>query len=295
MSHVMRATAAFVDDAEVLKLIFELLGQLAFVPANNRALVAAGGIKVLLTTLETFDDDPDLIIKTITTLDNLVSADVEYASVVLERDGEGLLKRCCAKWAHDAAVAAAGQTALLSIQAMLAQKEKGRTNRAALFARLGDDMDASKLKTERLKVKDQDAEPEEDPLARYRELLKGGLLCKEWTDGRAASRKVAVNDDFSAVITRGPKANDGIHGRIPIAKIRSAVLGNGAGHMQKSLLSKKLKPGAKAELCFVVKGINGDDLLCAECKTKAEATKFKEGLEAMLKCASLWPHRLVTG
>ena len=153
MGQVMHATEAFVDDAEVLKLIFELLGQLAFVGANNRALVSAGGIKVLLHTMETFDHDPDLIVKTITTLDNLVSAELEYASIILEKDGEGLLKRCIEKWSHEERVVQTGQTALLSIQAMLAQKEKGRTNRAALFARLGDDMDVSKLKTQKLQVR----------------------------------------------------------------------------------------------------------------------------------------------
>jgi hypothetical protein len=245
MSHVMRATSSFVEDADVLKLIFELLGQLAFVPANNRALVSAGGIKVLLNTMETFDDDPELIIKTITTLDNLVSADMEYAAVVLERDGEGLLKSCIDKWSHDPAVVQCGQTALLSIQAMLAQKEKGRTNRAALFARLGDDMDASKLKTERLKVKDVDVEPTEDPLKKFRESLKNGIIFKEWKDGKAVSRKLLVGEAFDSVLTREVRGTGAIATRLPLAKIRRAELGNGQGHMQKSLLSKKLKPGAK--------------------------------------------------
>lgn len=54
-------------------------------------------------------------------------------------------------------------------------------------------------------------------------------------------------------------------------------------------------PGAKEELCFVVKGINGDDLLCGESKTKADAAYAKEALETMLNCASKWPHRLVSG
>ena len=279
----------------MLKLIFELLGQLAFVPANNRALVSAGGIKVLLNTMETFDDDPELIIKTITTLDNLVSADMEYAAVVLERDGEGLLKSCIDKWSHDPAVVQCGQTALLSIQAMLAQKEKGRTNRAALFARLGDDMDASKLKTERLKVKDVDVEPTEDPLKKFRESLKNGIIFKEWKDGKAVSRKLLVGEAFDSVLTREVRGTGAIATRLPLAKIRRAELGNGQGHMQKSLLSKKLKPGAKEELCFVVKGINGDDLLCGESKTKADAAYAKEALETMLNCASKWPHRLVSG
>ena len=54
-------------------------------------------------------------------------------------------------------------------------------------------------------------------------------------------------------------------------------------------------PGAKEELCFVVKGINGDDLLCGECKAKADAVYVKDALEALLKVASKWPHRLVSG
>ncbi|KAH8069975.1 hypothetical protein JL721_5518 [Aureococcus anophagefferens] len=288
-------------------------------PRTTERSSSAGGIKVLLNTMETFDDDPELIIKTITTLDNLVSADMEYAAVVLERDGEGLLKSCIDKWSHDPAVVQCGQTALLSIQAMLAQKEKGRTNRAALFARLGDDMDASKLKTERLKVKDVDVEPTEDPLKKFRESLKNGIIFKEWKDGKAVSRKLLVGEAFDSVLTREVRGTGAIATRLPLAKIRRAELGNGQGHMQKSLLSKKLKPGAKQgrtrernsqlqrllsrpfstrakeELCFVVKGINGDDLLCGESKTKADAAYAKEALETMLNCASKWPHRLVSG
>lgn len=295
MSHVMRATANFVEDAEVLKLIFELLGQLAFVPSNNRALVSAGGIKVLLNTMETFDDDPELIIKTITTLDNLVSSNIEYASVVLERDGEGLLKGCIDKWSHDPSVVDAGQKALLSIQAMLAQKEKGRTNRAALFARLGEDMDESKLKTERLKVKDQEKEPVEDPLWKYREMLKSGTPFNEWIDGKKFNRKILVNGDFDAVLTRGPKAADSIVTRVALKKIKQCDLGNGSGHMVKGMLSSKKKPGAKAELCFVVKAPDGSDLICGECKTKDDAKRVREALQTVLKVDEYWPHRLISG
>lgn len=74
------------------------LGKLAYVKSNLRALVGAGGIKVLLNTLECMNDDPDLIVKTITTLDNLCSADLEYSTVVLELNGEDLIKACVHKW-----------------------------------------------------------------------------------------------------------------------------------------------------------------------------------------------------
>ncbi|KAH8060747.1 hypothetical protein JL722_4861 [Aureococcus anophagefferens] len=213
-------------DKSHLKVVFELLdvydgnAEVVKFVLITLSAVSAGGIKVLLNTMETFDDDPELIIKTVTTLDNLVSADMEYAAV-----------------------------------AMLAQKEKGRTNRAALFARLGDDMDASKLKTERLKVKDVDVEPTEDPLKKFRESLKNGIIFKEWKDGKAVSRKLLVGEAFDSVLTRE----------------------------------------APRRLCFVVKGINGDDLLCGESKTKADAAYAKEALETMLNCASKWPHRLVSG
>lgn len=44
------------------------------------------------------DDDPDLTVKAIATLDTLCSADLEYATVVLELNGEDLINACVRKW-----------------------------------------------------------------------------------------------------------------------------------------------------------------------------------------------------
>lgn len=77
--------------------------------------------------------------------------------------------------------------------------------------------------------------------------------------------------------------------------MRRAENGNGAGHMQKKMMSSKKVAGAKAELCFTIKGSSGTDVMCGECKTKAEATQFKDAVECYLKVATLWPHRLVNG
>ena len=77
--------------------------------------------------------------------------------------------------------------------------------------------------------------------------------------------------------------------------MRRCELGNGAGHMKSKMMSSKKVPGCKPELAFVIKGVSGNDVLCGETKTKEEATAWKDAVEQMLKCATLWPHRLVSG
>ncbi|KAJ8608985.1 hypothetical protein CTAYLR_008975 [Chrysophaeum taylorii] len=300
MPYVMRTTAAFVEDAEVLSLVFELLGQLAYVKSNLRALVGAGGIKVLLSTLETFDDDPELVVKAIATLDNLVSADVEYATVVVERDGEGLLKECAAKWVRDPPVVRATETTLLSIQAMIAQKEKQRTNRAALFARLGDDeMDVDKLKTAKLHARETaEPEPRDDPLRKYREMFAAGTVFKQWDKGKAANRMLLASADWAALLTRDTTKGAAIHARIPLDDLRAARYGFGENHLVKSMISKKTKPTAPEDRCFYLTGYHNAkavEIIAGECAKKVDRDRLVDALSTLFKVATLWPHRLVNG
>uniref|UniRef100_A0A7S3K4K4 WW domain-containing protein n=1 Tax=Aureoumbra lagunensis TaxID=44058 RepID=A0A7S3K4K4_9STRA len=296
MPYIMRATANFIEDAEVLSLIFELLGQLAYVKQNLKALVGAGGIRVLLDTLDTFDDSPELIIKTVNTLDNLVSADVEYASVVLERDGEGLLKQCQNKWQNDSGVVRAIDTALLSIRTMIAQKEKQRTNRAALFARLGEDhMDVNKLKTEKLRNRTEDEEPEDDPIKKYRDMLVSGIVLSQWDKGKAINRKLCINADWNALLTRDTQRGSAIQARFPLKSIREIIPGYGTGHQVKSIMSKKAKPTVKEDTCFLLKGLKDDELICFATKSPQDATRIIDALKITLNVFSKWPHRLISG
>jgi len=290
MMHLMRATRASLDDADVLALIFELVGQLAFVKSNIRPIVAAGGLQVLLDTLGAFDDDAALVVRAMATLDSLVSADSEYACVVVERNGEALLQACITKWSSDSAVAHEGRACLLSLRAMVAQKERGRTNRAALFDRLGDDMDSARLKTEQLTVKDQDAEPSEDPLRRYRADLKNGFALKYWSKGKATNRKLLFDPDFASLVLRDAGKADL---SFPLSHLRAATVSHGDGHLVRSLLGAKPRATAKTELCVCLE--TAADPVCFEAKTADEATRLTDAVRAMLNVRDKWPHRLASG
>jgi hypothetical protein len=81
----MDMVATFIEDSEVVANLFALLGQLAFIKSNLKSIVQYGGIKMLLDTMLVFGDDELLMISAVRTLDNIVSADEEFANIVIEK------------------------------------------------------------------------------------------------------------------------------------------------------------------------------------------------------------------
>ena len=51
-----------------------------------------GAVKVIVDTLKVYKEDPALMMKTMNTLDNLVAADEEYASVAEDKGALGHLQ-----------------------------------------------------------------------------------------------------------------------------------------------------------------------------------------------------------
>jgi hypothetical protein len=82
---LMELIPTFIDDSEVVALVFSLLGQLAFIKSNLKSIVQYGGIRILLDTMEVCGDDETLLISAIRTLDNIIIADEEYANIVIEK------------------------------------------------------------------------------------------------------------------------------------------------------------------------------------------------------------------
>lgn len=82
---LMELVTTFIDDSEVVALIFSLLGQLAFIKDNLKSIVQYGGIRILLDTMEICGDDETLMISAVRTLDNIIIADEEYANIVIEK------------------------------------------------------------------------------------------------------------------------------------------------------------------------------------------------------------------
>ena len=81
----MDMVATFIESPQVVAAVFALLGQLAFIKSNLKSIVQYGGIKILLDTMTVFGDEEALMISAVRTLDNIVSADEEYALIVIEK------------------------------------------------------------------------------------------------------------------------------------------------------------------------------------------------------------------
>ncbi|CAE7516283.1 unnamed protein product, partial [Symbiodinium microadriaticum] len=140
----MDMVTSFIESPEVVAAVFALLGQLAFVKSNLKSIVQYGGIKILLDTMTVFGDEEALMISAVRTLDNIVSADEEYALIVIEKGGKSAVEKVKSQYSadHEEIHDICG-SALLSISARARAKgrEGTKTNKGALFARLNDVVD----------------------------------------------------------------------------------------------------------------------------------------------------------
>jgi hypothetical protein len=115
-------------DNELLSQLFELLFFLAFVKEIIKVIVQHGGIRVLCAVMEVdeYQQDAALMIKAVGMIDNVVSADEEFASIVVEKGGRGLLERLKSKHLGEPDLMRAISSTLLSMEAMMKRKEQVR-------------------------------------------------------------------------------------------------------------------------------------------------------------------------
>jgi hypothetical protein len=288
----MKAVQANLEDTTLLSLIFELFGQLAFVKANIKLIVQHGGIKIFLQMMEVFGDDEELMCQTLNTLDNVVSADEEYAAIMVERQGEEKINAVLEIHAGVTRVEHAGKATLLSMTAMSKVKEQvgSKISRGALFARLGSEfveMSGDKHK----KVGDREPAPEGDPLAEHRNLLRNGSLLKVYTNGSKAHRHIFVARDWGSIWVKDTSSTSKQARRIQLSKLRGVERGYGPGHM-KSGFGGKSKSGAKEECSFYLDSLSDNNKLAIECANLAERDAWFTAIELFLKVARLWPEKL---
>ena len=274
---VARAAPALAERPRALA--FELLAHLAYVPENRVALVAQGGVRALLLALAGPAPAASVLERALKTLDVLVAADVEYASVVLELNGRAAVEAHV--HATTRSVADMARRALETIDAVVGHQPRGQ--RAALRG-LGMASGNSRRAS--------DVEPAGDPLGRYRAMLMAGRPMKEWAGGKAVARKIALAGDFASLVTLGSR---GVKTRLSLESLLRCDLGRGAGHAKKKSILSPARTGGNAEACFVIKGLAEIDVLCGECNNRADAVALKDALNALLRCAARWPHRLASG
>jgi len=113
-----------------------------------------------------------------------------------------------------------------------------------------------------------------------------------WAGGKAVARKIALAGDFASLVTLGSR---GVKTRLSLESLLRCDLGRSAGHAKKKSILSPARTGGNAETCFVIKGLAENDVLCGECNNRADAVALKDALNALLRCAARWPHRLASG
>ena len=279
------------NDTGVLSLIFELFGQLAFVKENIKLLVQHGGIKIFLQMMDVFGDNDELMVQTLNTLDNIVSADEEYAAIMIERDGEAKINLVLEQHPNDARVQHAGKATLLSMTAMSKVKEQegSKVSRGALFARLGSG--AVALSGDKNKqVNDNEPCPEEDPLSKHRNLLRSGSLLKVWDNGAKVTRHIFVSRDWSSIWIKDTASTSKQAKRIYVNKMRAIMKGLGPGHFK--LGFGKKKASAKEDHSWYVDSPSDGARLALECASEADRDQWFAAMSKFLEVARKWPEKL---
>ncbi len=214
MPYFMRATAKLgMEDIDLLSLLFELLFHLAFIKENINIMVQHGCIKTLLAIMdvEEYQEDSALMMKAVGMMDNVVSADEEFASIVKDKGGKQLLRAVADTHSDDVEMRNAVQSTLLSMEAKLQSKAQdgSKTGRAELFRRLGEG--AVNIKGDRnMKVgNDENREPVEDPLGEFRDYLSAGQVCKLWKGKGAYTNMILfVGEKWDAAIFKSTVKGD---------------------------------------------------------------------------------------
>ena len=272
---------------------------------------------------EEYMQDASLMRKAIGMMDNVVSADEEFADIVFDKGGRKLVQAVQAlhrKLSGGAAnaddddeddskeVVDACVSCLLSMDAMAKQKEQAqasKTGRAALFARLGGDAvdlgGGRNLKEASANADpNADPEPEEDPLKEHRAMLAKGAHLKGWTKGVPMEQHFYVPQEFNSLMLRDASAAKTKPGlRIPLRSIDKVVPGKGEGHVKKGVVFGG-NTKDKAEQCLVLLDkpkagagpSKGKELACLSFETTEECELWTAALDRLLQTSRNWPHRL---
>ncbi|GMI17199.1 hypothetical protein TrLO_g6315 [Triparma laevis f. longispina] len=288
----MKGVHANLENTELLSLIFELFGQLAFVKENIKLIVQHGGIKIFLQMMDVFGDQEELMVQTLNTLDNIVSADEEFAAIMIERDGEAKIRSVLAQHPHEPRVEHAGNATLLSMTAMSKVKEQegSKTSRGALFARLGGG--AVSLTGDKNKnVNEVEECPEGDPLEQHRNLLRSGSLLKVYENGNKVTRHVFVSRDWMSIWIKDTASTTKQAKRVYLTKMRAIIKGHGPGHF-KNGFSKKQKSSAKEDASWYIDSSAETSKLALECANETDRDQWVAAMSKWLEVSRKWPEKV---
>jgi hypothetical protein len=172
---------------EFLAVGLTLWSQLAFCKANLPVLVQHGAIKIIISAISHFPEVPEVIKKCVLVLDNISSADTEYAAIVIETGGFDAIETIADAYTSDEEMQSLCQRARVSIQTMtLKLREKVNTSKdAAVLGQTLMNMDSSKItgRILKLRLKLQNNVDDHHILARDARTRKG-MLSKSDPQGK---------------------------------------------------------------------------------------------------------------
>jgi len=295
---LMELVTTFIENTAVVARIFSLLGQLAFIKSNLKNIVQYGGVRIILDTMQVFGDDEELMISAIKTLDNVVSADVEYANIVIEKGGKAAIEKVQKMYpeSHNE-IHEAINSALLSMSARARAKgrEGTKTNKGTLFARLNDVVDVeAAMKKEEVKTSKYDTSMPDPLTSQHRTLLRAGQMLTDFVKGTPSSKHMFLTTDCEYIILKDTSNKVSKPGRkVPLRNLKSVSKGYGPGHYKKTLVGGK-KAAASEERSLYVSTVDGhsDDEITIEFSTTGDRNKWFDVLEALLLTASSCPHYL---
>ena len=138
-----------------------------------------------------------------------------------------------------------------------------------------------------------DVEPAGDPLGRYRAMLVAGSPFKEWAAGKATCRGKSPFPGISGPCDAGGgKRSRRAGAQFPASAATSAR--RGAREKENALVHESSR--RQGGRLLRGQGPRGERrVLCGECNSRADAVALKDALNALLRCAARWPHRLASG
>lgn len=256
--HIILDMCRTLNEAQFLSTVFGLIGQVAFLKENIANIVQHRGIEVIMTAISEHVEEENLIVKAIKTLDNISTANEEYAELVANIGGKQIIEQVIETYEGNEMVRSAGQSALVSMNAMISLQTKIE-----------------------MPEMPEELKPEVDPLEKYRTMLKSGSQITEYHRGATKSRHFFASNDWSSIVLRDPKLKPNTTKKggqviMPLRNVISVDAGK-QGDNHKRLIGRK----AKDECCLNLVGTN--ETISVEFQVPSDAKRWCEALTALHK------------
>eukprot|EP00616_Rhizochromulina_sp_CCMP1243_P018529 CAMPEP_0118996622 /NCGR_PEP_ID=MMETSP1173-20130426/60396_1 /TAXON_ID=1034831 /ORGANISM="Rhizochromulina marina cf, Strain CCMP1243" /LENGTH=338 /DNA_ID=CAMNT_0006948025 /DNA_START=8 /DNA_END=1020 /DNA_ORIENTATION=+ len=283
----MKAVAEHLEDTQLLAIIFELFGELAFILDNLQTIIHFGGLKLVCDTIELYQHDGLLLVKAMQTLDNLISAQAEYAFVAERRGVDRMLTDIMNTYAQDPQVLSVAETTKLSLQAQLrvADRDNAKTHKAFLYARLGRqyvNLENSRGK-KRVSILRDDYGSVVDPLQEYREFLSQGVAVKVYVRGQTVAKVIRPSSAWDALLLRDEGQRTSLSQIVPprvlLKNIGSIEPGAGKGHARRGLLAAS---HAKDSHCFTLTSLlSGGSVISSRTRSRSSSTTARQNSSSL--------------